>query len=100
MVPPAVMTSAMFVAGRPGPGTQRVRMACWKNRPRACWTVVMVLPAVRSSPRSAPWSRPCQNGAACGCSRRISVGSEAATGLATQRSTSSRVRPVRAAAWK
>ena len=44
------------------------------------------------------YKRQCQNGAACGCSRRISVGSLADRGLATQRSTSSRLRPVSAAA--
>src|SRR5665647_2977747 len=62
MVPRRRITSAMSVAGLPGPGRQRRRMSSWKNRDMACWTVVVVLPAVRSSPWRAPWSRPCQNG--------------------------------------
>ena len=99
-MPPAAMTSARSVAGRPGPGTHRRRIVAWKNRDMACWTVVTVFPAVRSSPCNAPCSRPAQNGAACGCSRRISPGSLAATGFATHRSTSCRLRPVNAAAWK
>ena len=99
MVPLLAMRSAIEVAGVSA-GTQRARMSAWKNRAMACWTVVMVLPAVRSSPCRAPCSSPCQNRAACGCWRRISVGSLVLSGFATHVSTSSRVRPVRAAAWK
>ena len=94
------MTSARSVAGRPGLGMQRRRMSAWKNSETDCWTVVTVFPAVRSSPFSAPCRRPCQNGSACGCRRRISIGWVAAVGLATHCSTSSSVLPVSAAAWK
>lgn len=63
-MPPRAMTTAMSVAGRPGPGTQRRWMSSWKNNDMACWTVVIVFPAVRSSPCSAPRSRPSQEDAA------------------------------------
>jgi len=74
-VPRAAMTWAMSVAGRPSLGVQRSRIAGWKNSAMACWTVVMVLAAVRSSPWIAPWRSPCQCVAAWGCSRRMSAGS-------------------------
>ena len=75
----AAIRSARSVAGRPGPGTQRRRISSWKNSAIACWTVVTVLPAVRSSPCSAPCSSPCQNGAACGCCAGSRSGWSAAT---------------------
>ncbi len=62
--------------------------------------VVMVLPAVRSSPCRAACSSPCQNGAACGWVRSTSSGRLAWRGLATQSRTSAMLRPVNAAAWK
>ena len=89
MVPPRAMRSARSVAGRPGPGVHRARSEAWKNRAIACCTVVVVFPAVRSSPCNAPCSRPCQNGAACGWVRRISSGVVAPRGLATHSRTSS-----------
>jgi hypothetical protein len=39
----------------------------------------------RRAVRSSPCSKPCQYGAVCGCSRRISVGSVAMDGFATPR---------------
>jgi len=52
-VPRRASRSAMSVAGRPGPGTQRARTAGWKNRLIACCTVVTVLPTVSADPCSA-----------------------------------------------
>ena len=73
-VPRRRISSARSVAGRPGPGTQRVRMSGWKNSAMACCTVVTVLPTVSGEPCSAPASSPSQNRAACGCCCRISAG--------------------------
>ncbi|GAA1380223.1 hypothetical protein GCM10009638_24430 [Luteococcus sanguinis] len=99
-VPRLASSCRMSVAGEPADGTQRRRISVWKNNDIACCTVVIVLPAVRSSPRSAPVNSPCQNGAACGCCRRISSGSPVDSGLATHSNTRSRSPPASAAAWK
>ncbi len=88
------------MAGRVAEGTQRSRIERWKNNAIACWTVVIVLPAVLSSPYRAPRSSPSHSGSAAGWVRRISSACGYSRGLETHISTSSRLMPAIAAAWK
>ena len=99
-MPPALISSSRSVAGRAADGTHRSRIERWKNKAIACWTVVIVLPAVRSSPNSAPRNRPSHSGSAAGWVRRISSGCGYSRGLETHSSTSSSPAPLIAAAWK
>ena len=99
-MPPALIRASRSVAGRVAEGTQRSRIERWKNSAMDCWTVVIVLPAVRSSPYRAPRRRPSHSGSAAGWVRRISSACGYSRGLETHISTSSRPMPVIAAAWK
>ena len=86
--------------GPPGSGTQRRRIDSWKNSAIACWTVVIVLPAVRWSPwrrRAAVRPRTAPRPDACAGFPR--AGSRCA-GRRPTCSTSSRDAPASAAAWK